>query len=175
MFSVIVPAYNEEKTIHNIIMELKRVPFQKEIIVVNDGSHDNTAKISQETGVFVVNLEKNHGKAYAMQVGIRHSREDNLLFVDADLIGFKKEHALELLHPIITGEAEMTVGVFAGGRHVTDLSQKITPYLSGQRAMKKAIFSSLSNVETLGYGIEVALTRLAMVLFQINYKYTCLL
>jgi hypothetical protein len=53
----------------------------------------------------------------------------------------------------------MTIGIFRNGRMVTDLAQKVTPYLSGQRAIKKSIIDKMPNIDISRYGVEVALTK----------------
>ena len=159
--AVIIPAYNEEKTIGSIIAAVKEVPFIEEIIVVSDGSVDRTAEVARENGVRVIALRENQGKGGAMMVGLNSTDADVLLFLDADLIGLKPGHIVDLLLPVMEGRAEMTVGIFEHGRLATDLAQFLAPYLSGQRAVKKDLFKHLSNLEVTRFGIEVALTRFA--------------
>jgi hypothetical protein len=60
---------------------------------------------------------------------------------------------------VINEDTEMTIGIFKNGRIVTDLAQKVTPYLSGQRAVKKSILDSIPNIDITRYGVEVALTK----------------
>lgn len=159
--AVIIPAYNEEKTIGSIIAAVQEVPFIEEIIVVSDGSVDRTAEVARESGVKVIALRENMGKGGAMMVGLNSTDADVLLFLDADLIGLKPGHIVDLLLPVLDGRAEMTVGIFEHGRLATDLAQFLAPYLSGQRAVKKDLFKQLSNLEVTRFGVEVALTRFA--------------
>ncbi|HRU41152.1 MAG TPA: glycosyltransferase family 2 protein, partial [Candidatus Diapherotrites archaeon] len=56
-------------------------------------------------------------------------------------------------------KADMTIGIFKNGRMVTDLAQKVTPYLSGQRAIKKSVIDKIPNIDITRYGVEVALTK----------------
>ncbi|HOB07987.1 MAG: glycosyltransferase family 2 protein [Limnochordia bacterium] len=156
--AAIVPAYNEESTIGSVISALKSSPLIDEIIVVSDGSWDRTAEIAHELGVTVVELEQNMGKGGAMYTGTCHTDADVFLFVDADLVGLNRHHVASLLNPIINNRAEMTVGVFEKGRLMTDLAQRITPFLSGQRAMTRKLFEQIPDLKSRGYGVEMALS-----------------
>ncbi len=159
--AAIVPAYNEETTISNVLRTLKHSPLINEVIVVSDGSKDRTAEISRRCGAKVVELEENVGKGGAMKVGTLHTDADVYLFIDADLIGLKNQHISELLEPVLRESVEMTVGVFEHGRLATDLAQKIAPFLSGQRAITKDLFNKIPDLENSRFGVEMALSRYA--------------
>lgn len=156
----IIPAFNEEKTIKNVIEVVKNVDIIDEIIVVSDGSKDDTAKIAREMGVFTIEYEENKGKGAALKAGIDNANADVLLFLDADLIGLTKDHVISLVDPVLKDEADMTIGIFTSGRFATDLAQKVAPHLSGQRAMKKEVLLNISNIDMTRYGVEVALTKI---------------
>lgn len=158
LVSAIVPAYNEEKTVSDVLRVLKNVKDINEIILVNDGSRDGTASAARECGVEVIEHSENKGKGAAIKSGLLSARGEVILFLDADLIGLKEKHIESLLAPVLRNEAEMTVGVFSGGRLSTDLAQKISPYLSGQRAVRKSVFDKMNYLESTGYGLEIALT-----------------
>lgn len=157
----IIPAYNEEQTIEEIINVVKQVPLIEETIVVSDGSTDSTAQVAESLGARVIKLTENMGKGAAMMVGINNTDADVVLFLDADLIGLQPWHIVDLTLPVLDGRAEMTVGIFEQGRLATDLAQFIAPYLSGQRAVKRQLMLQLSNLELTRFGVEVALTRFA--------------
>lgn len=157
--SAIIPAYNEEKTVAEVILPLKETPAVKEIIVVSDGSTDATAKVSQECGAKVIASEVNLGKGGAMMLGMKHASKDVILFLDADLIGLTPQHIEELLAPVLEGKVEMSVGIFEHGRLATDLAQLVAPFLSGQRAVTKELLLRIDNLELTRFGVEVALTK----------------
>jgi len=84
--SVIVPAHNEERTIGKVVRHLKRLNYPKrllEIIVVDDGSKDNTALLARKAGAKVI-TQKNKGKAAALNAGIRAARGELVACIDAD-------------------------------------------------------------------------------------------
>lgn len=157
--AVVIPAYNEAKTIKKVIEVVKTVDLIDRIVVVSDGSEDNTTKISRKCNVEVIELKENIGKGGAMSIGVKNCTEDIILFLDADLVGLTKEHIETLLKPVIDGSVPMTIGIFSNGRMGTDLAQKIAPFLSGQRALKKQLFNSITDIEISRFGVEMALTR----------------
>ncbi len=159
--AAIVPAYNEEQTISGVVRTLLRSPKIDEVVVVSDGSEDRTALRARRCGAKVVELHENVGKGGALKTGVDAVTADILLFIDADLLGLTQNHICQLLGPILDGTADMTVGVFEEGRLATDLAQKIAPFLSGQRAVKRELFSSIPEVEHSRYGVEMALSRYA--------------
>ena len=113
LVSIIIPAYNEEKTLEEIIRKVYATDIRKEIIVVNDGSEDKTALILEEIknkyNLKIINLDKNHGKGFAIRKGIEQSSGDIILIQDADLETDPAEYQ-KLLAPIIEGRAKVVFG-----------------------------------------------------------------
>ena len=157
--TAVIPAYNEEQTIADVVKCVKSIDKIQKVIVVSDGSTDSTAEIARECGADVIELDENVGKGGAIRAGINECGTEIILFLDADLIGLTEKHVLDLIEPVIDNEADMTIGIFKKGRMVTDLAQKVTPYLSGQRAIKKSIVDKIPNIDITRYGVEVALTK----------------
>jgi len=155
----IIPAYNEEKTIGEVLQTLKNVDIITKIIVVSDGSTDNTVKIAKKYNVDVIEFKDNKGKGAALKAGIERAEGKVILFLDADLVGLNEEHVRKLVLPVLNGEVDMTIGIFDKGRITTDLAQKIAPFLSGQRAVDKRILEEISQLEITRYGVEMALTK----------------
>ena len=89
--SILIPVYNEEKTLLNIlerINESKIENFDFEIIIINDGSDDDTLNVIKENSDLydkVINLDKNRGKGYAVKSGLKIATGDYVIFQDADL------------------------------------------------------------------------------------------
>ncbi|HOK18356.1 MAG TPA: glycosyltransferase family 2 protein [Caldisericia bacterium] len=156
--SLIIPAYNEEKTIGDVIYVAQKNPFVDEIVVVNDGSTDKTPLIAKKMGVNLINLGENKGKGYALYEGVKNSIGDIVIFLDADLIDLKTYHITELIKPIIEGEYLTTCGIFEKGRFATDLSHKLTPFLSGQRAIIRNLWENFKYDPEIRYGFEITLS-----------------
>lgn len=159
--SAVIPAYNEEANIGNVLQVLVTVKSLDEIIVVDDGSSDNTAQVASSFGVKVIKLKHNIGKGGAMAEGVKSAVNPIILFLDADLVGLKDEHIHELIKPVLEEGFMMSVGVFEHGRLATDLAQFVAPFLSGQRVIRKELFTKMCNVDTTRFGVEVALTKYA--------------
>jgi len=159
--TAIIPAFNEEKTITNVIRALKQSPEVDRIIVVSDGSTDRTVEIAYRQEVDVIDLHENRGKGGAVKAGLDIANTEVILLLDADLIGLQPEHIVLLLEPVFSGRADMSIGLFGKGRAATDLAQKVAPFLSGQRALKRKIFEDISGLDISRFGIEVALHRYA--------------
>jgi len=157
--TAVIPAYNEEQTIADVVKCVKSIDKIQKVIVVSDGSTDSTAEIARECGADVIELDENVGKGGAIRAGINECGTEIILFLDADLIGLTEKHVLDLIEPVIDNKTDMTIGIFKNGRMVTDLAQKVTPYLSGQRAIKKSIIDKIPNIDITRYGVEVALTK----------------
>ena len=165
--SAIIPAYNEGNTIGDIIKTVKKIPEIDKIIVVSDGSTDNTVEIARSLNVKVFEMKINVGKGGAIKKGFEKTDSEILLFLDADLIGLRCEHIYSLINPIKYNLADMTIGIFSQGRLLTDLPQFIMPYLSGQRAIKRQIIDIIPDLDLLKFGLEVAITKTVK---KYNYK-----
>ena len=155
----IIPAYNEEKTIGSVLAVLKEASLINQIIVVSDGSTDNTVEVAKSYDVQVVELRENRGKGGALQAGLDNTKADIVLFMDADLLGLTTDHVDRLVMPVLSEEADMTIGIFEKGRIATDFAQKMAPKLSGQRAIKFSVLEQISDLDVARFGVEVALNR----------------
>ncbi|OQY59641.1 MAG: glycosyl transferase [Desulfobacteraceae bacterium 4572_88] len=119
--SIVMPVYNEESFVFEIIDAVLATPYQKELLVIDDGSTDGTReKLLQisHPDVKVILHEKNIGKGGALQTGFRKATGDIILIQDADLEYDPSEYPI-LLEPIIAGKADVVYGSrFAGfGAH----------------------------------------------------------
>ena len=147
-----------------MLSALQQAPELDDILVVDDGSTDNTlAALPTGDGVRALRLADNVGKGGAMWAGAQQTDADILLFLDADLVGLQPEHLRLMVAPVAAGEADMCIGVFRGGRYWTDMAQKMVPYISGQRAVRREKFLGVPEVRRARSGVEVALTHHARV------------
>jgi glycosyltransferase involved in cell wall biosynthesis len=158
--AVVVPAFNEAERIGDVLRAIRSAPLTLEILVVNDGSSDETAAVARSVdGVRVLDLPFNVGKGGAMIHGASATDAELVLFLDADLIGLQSAHVADLVLPVARGEVAMTVGVFRGGRLATDLSHLLVCYISGQRALRRDLFLSVPGIGESRSGVETAITR----------------
>jgi len=125
--SIVIPAYNEGPTIHRILDLVKAVELidniQKEVIIVNDCSKDNTEesilayqKANPDLPISYYKHEVNQGKGAALHTGINYAKGDYVIIQDADLEYDPAEYNL-LLKPIVNGFADVVYGSrFMGGK-----------------------------------------------------------
>lgn len=107
---VIVPAYNEERFIGSVVLKLLRFPVS--VIVVDDGSADETTTIASAAGAMVVRLEQNSGKAAALNAGFTQARAldpDVIVMIDADGQHLPEELP-SVIQPILNEEADIAIG-----------------------------------------------------------------
>lgn len=126
----VVCALNESRTISGVVAGLKSIPVISRVILVDDGSSDQTAQLATAAGAEVIRLEKNGGKAAAMRIGLDRVETPLTLFWDADLIGTTEEHIVQMLDPFVLRDLHMTVGV------VDASGQKAAPTWSGERLIR---------------------------------------
>jgi glycosyltransferase involved in cell wall biosynthesis len=176
--SVVIPAYNEERTIGNVlsdtisVMDSLEVPY--EIIVVDDGSTDNTGRIANEYKATVLSNGKNRGKGYALRRGFQHAQGNIIVTIDSDG-AHKPKEIPDLVNPLFNG-TDVVAGSRFLGRHTTSTSKlnqlgnllfnitimtltrkRVTDSQTGFRAIKKEVVQKL-NLESVGFEIESEIT-----------------
>jgi glycosyltransferase involved in cell wall biosynthesis len=120
--SVVIPAYNETKTIREILRRVRAVPIRKEIIVVDDCSTDGTREILREmmasdSNLKIVFHDFNQGKGAALRTGFRQATGDIVIVQDADL-EYDPDQYPQLIQPIVEDQADVVFGSrFIGETH----------------------------------------------------------
>lgn len=129
--SVIIPAYNEEKTIGRVIQQIKSFYLDADVIVVNDGSSDDTKGEAEKAGARVVSHPYNIGNGASVKTGVRAARGDILVLMDGD-----GQHAPEDIHLLLQylPEYDMVVG-----------ARNFKGQASFQRALGNRMFNMLAS------------------------------
>lgn len=181
LISAIIPAYNEADIIHDTVTAALQIQELTQVIVVDDASSDNTARIAEKAGAsIVVRLDINAGKGGALNAGFACADGGIILLLDADL-GESASEGWKLLQPVINDEADMTIGQFnksadisseklsAGSRGfgtAVKIARKgikiltgtnITAPLSGQRAIKREIIEKMGGFPSR-FAVETGMT-----------------
>ncbi len=162
--SVIIPVYNEEKTLLEILKKVQKVPLNKEVIIIDDGSTDKTREILmkiKEKNVKILFHPKNVGKGGAIRTGIKEAKGDIIIIQDADL-EYEPNDYCALIQPIVEdksgvvyGSRELgrnkksSLGFFWGGKLLSCMSNilynaKITDEPTCYKVFKKEILKSLN-------------------------------
>ena len=157
--TAIVAAYNEDKTIADVLTALTTNPRIDEVIVVSDGSTDDTVAVSRKFDVKVIALRENRGKGYAMRVGVDYASHEVLFFVDGDMFNVTEETVASLVEPVLRDECDMNIGVRHRGPVLDFLHLKMQcgPVLSGIRVMKRKVFEVVPPQYQAKFKIEAAL------------------
>jgi hypothetical protein len=111
--SIVIPVYNEERTIGRLLARVAAVPIPKEVIVVDDASTDGTAHVlralDRARGVHVIFKPHNEGKGAALRTGLRRVSGDVVVVQDADL-EYDPRDIVRLIRPIVEGRADVVYG-----------------------------------------------------------------
>lgn len=164
--SILIPVYNEERTIEEILNRVLRETenWQKEIIVINDGSTDKTLEKIKKfwDKIILLNLEKNRGKGFALREGFKKVTGEIIIIQDADLEYNPKDYK-KLLTPILEGKTKIVYGsrnlnpenkpfskiYFYGGKLITEFfnflfKTKLTDLTTGYKVFKKEVLERIS-------------------------------
>ena len=177
--SVIIPVYNEEKTLSLVVSRVAALPLNTEIVIVDDFSTDGTRdilhKLDGVSGVKVIYKDQNEGKGAALRTGLQHVTGDYIIVQDADL-EYNPRDIPGILEPLIRGEADVVYGSRFIGEEVQDESWihrvgnavltgasnllsglKLTDMETCYKAFSKTVLRDLT-IEQNRFGIEPELT-----------------
>ena len=154
---IVVPARDEAATIADVVLACHGCAYAREVIVVDDGSSDDTAALAASHGARVVRREHGGSKAHAMHAGVRATDADAVFFVDADLLGLRSHHLDEICKPFVEGRAVMSIGTFDYG--VWNPLVLRFPPTTGERVLPRWVFDAVPPQKLDGYTIEVMINE----------------
>jgi len=175
LLSIIIPVYNEELTVGNIIDRVKTVMQQTglkhEIIVVDDCSYDKSLEVTKKRSAKIYTLKQHLGKGYALRAGFSKAKGDIVVTIDSDG-SHKPEELLEVLAPVLEDKADLVIGSrylnhkSVAARKLNAFGVKLFNYFiqlltgvavtdsqSGYRAMKREVLKN-QNLKSGEYEIE---------------------
>ena len=197
MISVIIPVFNEAKTVKELVKRVQSVDLEKEIIIVDDASTDGTREVlnelTREQGVTVLFHQSNQGKGAALRTAFKEVKGEIVIIQDADLEYDPFEYS-KLIRPIMEGKADVVYGSrFLGGPHrvllfwhyvgnqiLTLFSNMLTNLnLTDMETCYKVFKSSLLNeftIESNRFGVEPEITsklaRLKCKIYEVDISYS---
>lgn len=158
IIDAIVPARNEASTITDVIESLRGCKYVREVIVVDDGSGDDTTDVARAAGAKVLRRDGERGsKAHAMALGVAATDADAVFFVDADLIGVTPAHLDAICRPLVEHRCVMSIGTFDyGWRNPIVLRM---PHTTGERAIPRWVFEAIPPDRLDGFTIETRINE----------------
>lgn len=191
-YSIIIPIYNEEKTLPELLKGLRSLNKNYQIIIIDDGSEDETKKILENISEFkVVFFKENIGKGNAIKTGLNYAINDNIILFDGDLeIGIENINLVikefeKLENDVITGirwiKNNDKINIHKIGNVIINAifnfiyKTKYNDVLCCLRIMKTNLFKSL-NIESNGFNIEVEtlakITKRKLAVKELPIRYT---
>jgi len=169
--TIIIPAFNEGKTIAHVVQEALATPKVSQVIIVDDGSSDDTQQtlrqFRKEEHYLVIRHDKNRGKGAAIKTGLAKAKTEVVLFLDADLVNITSAKLQRLAKPVLVDDVDMTRAKFRRARgRVTTLTVKpmmkilfpdrdFEQPITGQICGKKSFFETL-DLETR-WGVDIGI------------------
>ena len=178
--SIIIPVYNEESTIEKLISQIEEVNIEKELIIVDDGSFDQTPEIlkflKKKHNFILLTHAENQGKGAAIQTALKHIRGELVIIQDADL-ETNPDNYPKLIEPIVDGKAKVVYGArirsfknlnlilkvyFLGGKFLTWLANllfgsNLADINTPCKLFRTEILKNL-NLQSKGFDIDFEIT-----------------
>ena len=196
--SIVVPAYNEEKTLPIVVEKLLEVPNLLEVVIVDDCSTDGTSHVAASLEaanpkVRLLRHSRNSGKTAALKTGFKATRGDIVLVQDADL-EYDPAEIPSLLNPILNGQADVVYGSrflvrqgsrvlyfyhYLANRFLTFVSNlltnvNMTDVETGYKAFRGTIIRNMT-INSSGFGFEIEVTakiaKLGCVIYEVPISY----
>ena len=153
----VVPARDEAPTVADVIKACRDCSYVRDVLVVDDGSSDDTGERATAAGATVVRLDPGGSKAHAMEAGVAASDADAILFVDADCRGLTGAHLSEICRPFVDGRAVMSLGTFDYG--IWNPLVLRMPHTTGERVIPRWVFEAIPADKLDGYTIETVINE----------------
>lgn len=182
--SIIIPTYNESKTIHVLLKKISRISIpkvQKEIIIVNDGSTDDTLRkiiefSRNKKNIIIINNKKNVGKGFAVKLGLEKASGDILLIQDADL-EYDADNIPNLIKKMVGTRTQILYGsrrlnkknkyssfiYFLGGVFINTIialvvRRNLTDSISGTKLFTRNVYNKIKPITSKGFEIDAEIT-----------------
>ncbi|MFN4130786.1 MAG: glycosyltransferase [Paracoccaceae bacterium] len=153
----LIPAHNEAARVSGVLAAVKGHPMIGSVIVVDDGSHDDTAAIARAAGVEVLHLCPNRGKSAALAEALSRVGTSHVLLLDADLTGLTATDLSRLIAPVVGGGADVSLSLRGNAPFLWHWLG--VDYITGERVLPMSLVAPiLPQIRTLPrFGLEVFL------------------
>lgn len=157
--SVVIAAYNEEPRIGAVLRAIANHPIVDEVIVVNDGSNDNTSDVVKKYHAKLIENEKNLGKTLSVKKGVEASRNDTVMLLDADLVGLDEKSITMLAEPVLNKQVNWTLSL--RGNSFRYMKMAGIDWVSGERVLTKELLADpmIWSKPNIGFGLETLMNR----------------
>ncbi len=160
--TAIVPAYNEGPRLAAVLRVLTSYPAFDEVIVVDDGSTDNTSRVARRWPARYLRLAANQGKGRAMDHGVRAARGEVIFFCDADIEGLTHAALDRVIRPVVEQRVDMFIGMHNRPIYLLRFILTFIPLLGGVRALNRDLWHQVPDWYKDHFKIEAALNFYAI-------------
>jgi glycosyltransferase involved in cell wall biosynthesis len=175
--SIVIPVYNEVNTLLEVLKRIEAVPFEKQIVIVDDGSTDGTREILQDlrnNNIQIVLNKQNRGKGFSIRKGFEYVNGDIVIIQDADLEYYPDEYPI-LIQKIIEGKADVVYGTrffgagrvfhfyhYLGNKLINFIANflydtTLSDFMTGYKVFRADVLGRL-RLRANGFGIEAEIT-----------------
>jgi len=157
--SAVIAAYNEAPRIGEVLKIVSSSPLINEVIVIDDGSSDNTFEIAKKFDVKIIKNQKNIGKTLSVKKGVEVSKNDLIMLLDADLDGLTLSSIKSLADPVLNGKVDWTISLRENSFKTMRLLKM--DWLSGERVVPKKLLADplIWSRPEVGYGLETLMNK----------------
>ena len=158
MYDVIIPARDEAPTIAAVVRAARAAHDVRNVIVVDDGSTDETANVAREAGAEVIASGGSGNKALALATGVAATDAEVILFFDADIVRVTSAHFDMLAAPVLARDFVMCCGLVDYGPVRNPFFLRLPP-ITGLRALRREIFDAIPTGKRNGFQIEIMINE----------------
>jgi glycosyltransferase involved in cell wall biosynthesis len=157
--SVVIAALNEAPRIARVLEVVTKSPLIDEVLVVNDGSTDNTSEVVKKFNVKLIENKQNIGKTLSVKKGVESSKNELIMLLDADLVGLSLRSIEDLARPVLSGETDWSISLRDNSLRMMRLLG--IDWISGERVIPKTLLKDplIWSRPEIGFGLETLMNK----------------